>query len=144
MSNLGIGVMLKILFGGEETIEAVRASLGKLTTAIALTENKLVFEFQDNSRLVVFDGGQSCCESRYMTTADELSYFVGSSLLSLEVRDGPTVTNQGEPHEIQFLLVNTTRGTFTMENHNEHNGYYGGFAIEANLEGRAGQKWGEE
>ena len=34
-------------------------------------------------------------------------------------------------HEIQFLDVKTDKGIFQMANNNEHNGYYGGFLIEA-------------
>jgi hypothetical protein len=32
-------------------------------------------------------------------------------------------------HEVQFLIVDTDRGSFTCETHNEHNGYYGGFLV---------------
>jgi hypothetical protein len=32
-------------------------------------------------------------------------------------------------HEVAFLEVTTDRGVFQMKNHNEHNGYYGGFLI---------------
>jgi hypothetical protein len=39
--------------------------------------------------------------------------------------------DSGEEHEAQFLIVHTNRGDFTMVSHNIHNGYYGGFAIQA-------------
>ena len=37
----------------------------------------------------------------------------------------------GEKHEVQFLEIKTDRGVLTMANHNEHNGWYGGFWIVA-------------
>ena len=37
-------------------------------------------------------------------------------------------------HEVQFLEVKTSKGSFTMSSHNEHNGYYGGFSIEVRPE----------
>lgn len=39
-------------------------------------------------------------------------------------------------HEVQFLHVKTSKGSFAVSNHNEHNGYYGGFNVEASLEER--------
>jgi len=30
---------------------------------------------------------------------------------------------------VQFLTIITDNGTFTVSNHNIHNGYYGGFFI---------------
>jgi hypothetical protein len=33
-----------------------------------------------------------------------------------------------------FLEIHTDRGSFTMANHNVHNGYYGGFAVEVHPE----------
>jgi hypothetical protein len=32
-------------------------------------------------------------------------------------------------HEVQFLIVDTDKGSFTCESHNVHNGYYGGFLV---------------
>jgi hypothetical protein len=40
----------------------------------------------------------------------------------------------GEDHDIAFLLVQTSDGVFTMVNHNEHNGYYGGFLVTCEVE----------
>ena len=39
------------------------------------------------------------------------------------------VEEEYETHEVQFLEIKTSKGIFTMSTHNEHNGYYGGFAI---------------
>ena len=62
-----------------------------------------------------------------MRTDDDLGYYIGSTLTGAEISDAPSVPNEyGEEHEIQFLRISTSRGVFTVSNHNEHNGYYGG------------------
>lgn len=35
--------------------------------------------------------------------------------------------------ESQFLMIRTSLGVFTVVNYNEHNGYYGGFALRATI-----------
>ena len=78
------------------------------------------------------DEGQSCCENRYMSTDDDLSDFIGGTLLDAEIKAAPDETDEwGQVHEVQFLEVRTSKGSFTMASHNEHNGYYGGFYLVA-------------
>ena len=132
---LGFGVMINALGGNRETVEAVQAAMGKTITALSLTDDQLRFEFEDGSRLRLQDSGQSCCEHRYMQTDDDLPYYIGAKFVGAEVRDGgSTESEYGDTHEIQFLVVTTDRGTFSMASHNEHNGYYGGFWITASVE----------
>ena len=132
---LGFGVMINALGGNRETVEAVQAAMGKTITALSLTDDQLRFEFEDGSRLRLQDSGQSCCEHRYMLTDDDLPYYIGAKFVGAEVRDGgSTESEYGDTHEIQFLVVTTDRGTFSMASHNEHNGYYGGFWITASAE----------
>ena len=132
---LGFGVMINALGGNRETVEAVQAAMGKTITALSLTDDQLRFEFEDGSRLRLQDSGQSCCEHRYMQTDDDLPYYIGAKFVGAEVRDGgSTESEYGDTHEIQFLVVTTDRGTFSMASHNEHNGYYGGFWITASAE----------
>jgi len=132
---LGFGVMINALGGNRETVEAVQAAMGKTITALSLTDDQLRFEFEDGSRLRLWDSGQSCCESRYMQTDDDLPYYIGAKFVGAEVRDGGSTEGEyGDTHEIQFLVVTTDRGTFSMASHNEHNGYYGGFWITASAE----------
>ena len=139
MSNLGMGVMLARLSSNAETVEAVTSSYGKRIKAIRLNKDaepeELLITFEDDTTLVITDNGQSCCETRYMSCDDDMQYHVGAQLVKMEIADAP---NQNEPdscgeHEVQFLKVDTTKGGFTLQTHNEHNGYYGGFAIEAKL-----------
>ncbi|MHC4177397.1 MAG: DUF7448 domain-containing protein [Planctomycetota bacterium] len=98
---------------------------------VALEDNVLLFTF-DNGVLRVFDDAQACCENRYMVTDDDLAFFAGSTLIDLTVEDGPDIeTEHEDAHEQEFLHVKTSKGSFTMSNHNEHNGYYGGFRVYA-------------
>jgi len=133
----GIGVMLKYLGGNEETVNAVTSSLNKVISDIKVTDKVLSISFTDGSTLYINDGGQSCCEHRYMTCDDGLQYYIGGKLLSIELK-AANVTNDddyGGVSEVQFLDINTDNGTFQIANHNEHNGYYGGFYIQASLTG---------
>lgn len=130
-SQTGLGVLLHLVFGdNEHTIETLQRGLNQKIAALELKDDELRFTFADGYRMRLWDDGQSCCESRYMTTDDALADFVGSQLLGAEIRDAPDI---GEEccHEVQFLLIKTSKGVFTMETHNEHNGYYGGFAVVA-------------
>lgn len=128
--QLGMGVMINLLKGNEHTVEVFHKSVGKTISSIELKNNVLFFTFDDGYRIQVWDNGQSCCELRYMRTDDDLSYFAVSKLLNMEIRDAPDVEEKYGVHEVQFLLVTTSKGVFTMNTHNEHNGYYGGFSIE--------------
>lgn len=81
----------------------------------------------------VLDAGQQCCEHRYMRTDDDLQDFVGAEIRGLEVR-GTTRDDSGhDSADVQFLLLQTDKGDLTLSNHNNHNGYYGGFDIEVLL-----------
>ena len=60
----------------------------------------------------------------------ELIHETRRTLLALELKEAPSQENEWGEHEVQFLEVTTSKGEFTMASHNEHNGYYGGFAIE--------------
>lgn len=130
--------MINMLGGNEETVKIVNESVGKRIRKVWLDDGDgndlclLRFEFDDDSTMSLYDGGQSCCEHRYMRTDDDLNEFCGAILTDLEIKDAPDQEDEwGEVHEVQFLDVKTDKGTFQMANHNEHNGYYGGFWIQA-------------
>ena len=132
MTKLGMGVLLYRLFGDQETPKALNGAIGKEIAALGIQDNALVFTFTDGTGLKLFDDGQSCCEYRYMHTDDALDDFVGATLLDAEVRDGgEEPAEYGDVKESQFLVITTSIGQFTVVNYNEHNGYYGGFAIAA-------------
>jgi hypothetical protein len=136
--SLGFGVLMHGLTGNTRTVTSIQESLGKVITTVELSsDDALVFTFEDGTRLRLWDDGYWCCEHRYMTTDDDLPYYQGATLMNIELRDAPDVEPKDEYdecHEVQFLVVTTNRGTFSMASHNEHNGYYGGFAIVATTE----------
>jgi hypothetical protein len=129
MSQLGIGAMLGLLGGNEESANTFKDAIGKTIAALEITEKELQFTFDDGSKIILFDDGQSCCEHRYMHTDDDIKYYTGSKLLSAETRAGGEVEGDCDVKESEFLIVTTDKGSFTVVNYNEHNGYYGGFSI---------------
>lgn len=135
MSNLGLGVMLQMLGGDKGSAQALTACLGKVITRVAMVDEALHISFEDGTKLAVSDDGQYCCESRYMTCDDNLESFVGDMFIGLEIKEAPPINDGGEDHECEFLEVQTNKGCFTLTNHNEHNGYYGGlrYALPADL-----------
>lgn len=128
---LGLGVKIQSLGGNYETVYAVKSALGKVIEKVSLDDNELVFKFTDGTGLKMFDDGQSCCENRYMATADDLTEYANTTLVDFELKTAPNMEDEYGDHEVQFLDVITSNGVFQMANHNEHNGYYGGFWIVA-------------
>ncbi len=124
--------MLAYLGGNKESVEAMTEAAGKEIAALDIDEKRLLFTFTDGTAMKLYDDGQSCCEYRYMHTDDQLEDFVGAEFREAEVRDGPEIVDDySDVKESQFLVITTSTGQFTVVNYNEHNGYYGGFAIRA-------------
>jgi hypothetical protein len=92
-------------------------------------DDSLLIEFDYGFKIKMFDAGQSCCEIRYMRTDDNLSDYLGAKFLGFELKEAPSIPDEYGEHEVQFLEVKTSKGSFTMASHNEHNGYYAGFDI---------------
>lgn len=134
MGRPGVGVMIEMLSGNADSVEAFKAALNKKITELKLDDSALHIEVADGTKVMLCDDGQSCCESRYFRTDDDLPYYVGSELLGAEVVEGEDKDEGGEVHETSFLKVKTSIGEFTIVAHVEHNGYYGGFAIRAHKE----------
>lgn len=133
--SLGMGVMLGMLTGNAGTVEAISRSLNKTIKEVRLFENDHVDALiltLDDGTLLLRDEGQSCCEARYMTCDDDLATFAGSKIVGVELRDAPSIeVEDGDHHDVQFLVVRTTGGEIVCSTHNEHNGYYGGFNVVA-------------
>jgi len=94
-------------------------------------DNKFYLKFEDGKQIAIWDCGQSCCEKRYMRTDDDPQDLVGGKLIGIVARP---VANDENPygdycHEICFVEVSTDKGHVVFSNHNEHNGYYGGFVL---------------
>jgi hypothetical protein len=136
MSNLGLGVMLSRLGGNAESAATMTAAIGKRIVALDLSDDRLTIALDDGSRIELFDDGQSCCETRYMRTDDDLADFAGAELRGAEVRDAASLDHEWGQHEVQFLVVQTDKGDLTISAHNEHNGYYGGFSITCRKAGQ--------
>lgn len=132
----GIGVMLGMLGGNAESVAAIKDSLGKQIAALAMTDKAIRITFADGSVLRLADEGQSCCEHRYMRTDDKLDDFIGATLTDASLVDAPTQRNDDEydVREVQFLRLTTDKGVLVLSNHNDHNGYYGGFWIQGSIE----------
>jgi hypothetical protein len=114
---------------GFESLDGIEPYKRKVIESILLEDDQLSFGFTDDTILSLADQGQSCCELRYMRTDDNLEYYFGAELLDIHIVDAADAP--GDPdHEIQFLVVVTSKGTFSCSNHNEHNGYYGGFSVQ--------------
>lgn len=131
--HLGMGVMLKMLSGNQDSVEAFTKCIGKTIKSVVLTGDDLIFTFDDNTRMAISDEGQSCCEHRYIVCEDDLEAFAGAKLLDAGVKDAPNEEDEYGEHEVAFLEISTSSGSFQCATHNEHNGYYGGFCIRARM-----------
>lgn len=103
---------------------------GKVIKDIKITEDdKLIITF-DTGMLIIWDAEQACCEYRYIHTDDDIKSYIGSQFVAIDQRDiRYDCEGYCESHDIGFLLVLTSRGVFTIETHNEHNGFYSGFVV---------------
>lgn len=129
MSQLGIGVMINMLGGNKDSVEAYKSGEGKVIKSLKIESDNLEMRFEDGTGIAFSDEGQSCCEHRHMSCDDDLNYHVGATFMKAELESGPDVENDGDCHEQEFLKITTSNGMFTVVNHNEHNGYYGGFSV---------------
>ena len=129
MKHYGMTVMLHELMGNKETVDIVKESLGKMIKRTYMENDKLCLEFTDGKTILIFDDGQSCCEERYMMTDDDLDYYKDCEFINLELQAAADIKDESEMHEVQFVLITTSLGVFTMATHNIHNGYYSGFSV---------------
>lgn len=132
MTQPGIGAMLHYLSGGSDHDPA--EYYGQKIMAVELREgdgpNRLRLGLSGGKTIEIWDDGQSCCERRYMTCDDDVKSLVGQELRRIEAKPGPDVEDDyGDYHEQVFVEVGGDRGFITIANHNEHNGYYGGFGL---------------
>ena len=104
--------------------------IGKSIKEVSLVDNVISIVFSDNSKLSAIDTAQYCCETRYITSDDNYSEFIGGVFLSYTVKDGPDIEEEYDKHNTQFLELETSLGPITFVTHNIHNGYYGGFDVE--------------
>lgn len=127
--NKGLGVMINELFGNKFDFD--RKVLNEKITNAEILSNVLVLTFESGYKLDIFDNGQSCCESRYMTCDDDVSRLVGGKLTDVVEKDSTSTEDGdwGNVNEIMFVEVKTDQDSIVLQTHNEHNGYYGGFSL---------------
>ena len=104
--------------------------IGRVIVGAVLENDELSLEFSGGDTLVIGDDAQDCCETRYMTTDDNVSSLVGCRIVHIASKDGPVEEDDyGDVHETCFVEIQTNKGLVTLITHNEHNGYYGGFDL---------------
>lgn len=112
---------------------------GPVIKDVVVDEDSVTLHFS-SGKLTLRDCGQSCCENRYMSTDDDVRDLIGQRFVCWEVKDGPGVDNDGyTQHDTQFLEIQTEGGFVTLVNHNEHNGYYGGFTVKEEWQDQFGK-----
>ena len=115
-------------------MENVDQVIGATISDIYTDDNKLVINFSDGRKITFTDSADCCCEHRYMQTDDNVLSYIGSSFLGAELNPGPDMPDEEDNcHETEFLDIKTSSGVLQICNHNEHNGYYGGFSITATV-----------
>lgn len=119
----------------DEGTEDIEAAIGKQITGLEVDEDACVISLASGERLRIWDDGQDCCERRYITCDDNVSGFDGARLVAIEARDVGPEQPPGDDaaHDVVFVVIETDRGAVTLCTHNEHNGYYGGFHLRAQL-----------
>lgn len=131
MSQPGIGAMLHRLSGGSE--HDPKEFYGQTILTAEIADDRLKLRFMNGKGIEIWDNGQSCCEHRHMTTDDDVKSLWGQTLTRIEAKPGPDVPEDndgwGGCHEQVFVEIGTDKGFITIVNHNEHNGYYGGFGL---------------
>ena len=133
MSQAGIGAMLHYLGGGSKNDP--KKYEGRTITNAYLDEvfngdsGAMTLEFDDGVKIRIWDDGQSCCESRYITCDDDPKSLVGSKLKDIVVTGSDDSESDYDVHEKVFIEVATDQGHIKFVTHNEHNGYYGGFGL---------------
>ena len=134
-----VGEKYKEISKCDRIVRAIGSCLMRKITHIHLGDAVLDIYFDDGTYLSIYDGGQQCCEHRYMSCSDRLEDYVGCILLDIEMKEciydedrkGSDIWD--DVLDIQFLDIITSGGTFQLSFYNEHNGFYGGWDIEAEL-----------
>lgn len=127
MSQPGIGAMLHYFGGGSK--HSASEYYGRTICGAEIIDNRLRLTLDGGKEIEIWDDGQSCCESRYMTCDDDLKSLLGHKITRIETKAGPNTDAEYDVHEQVFVEVGTDKNFITIANHNEHNGYYGGFGL---------------
>lgn len=87
----GIGAMIHILSGGSDHDPS--EYYGNKIVAARLDKEadpeRVEIVFDGGKTIHIWDNGQSCCESRYITCDDDWAVLIGGKLLAIETKPGP-------------------------------------------------------
>lgn len=124
---IGIGAMIHQLSGGSE--HSPDEYYGHKIIVAGMSDERLSLTLDNGKTIEIWDNGQSCCEHRYMRTDDDIKSLVGHTLTRIEAKEAQDEPDEYGTHEVVFVEIGTDDGFITIANHNEHNGYYGGFGL---------------
>lgn len=111
--------------------DLIKENIGKTILYAEMVDNGVVIHFYDYSSLHIMDVARHCCETRYVTTDDDIVSLNDSTLVDVKLLSGSSEIDEYDCSlDSMFLHIETSKGTVTFVNHNEHNGYYGGFDME--------------
>ena len=98
----------------------------------------LFIRFADGTALAIRDDEFNCCERRFLTCDDDLANAANAVFIGLQLnRVDQGAGERDAAHDVGFLEVLTSHGSFTVCTHNEHNGMYAGFSVRAEIVGAA-------
>jgi len=124
------------------TLRTIEACKGRTITRIWFEQEHedtdvLCIGFSNGTVLKIWDRLE-CCEKRYMRTDDNLDYFVGARFKGVRLKGRPKYRpmkhDYYDTHGVQFMEVETNKGSFVIANHDEFRGNYAGFNIQATIE----------
>lgn len=104
-----------------------------METIISIKDNDEGFTIKtDKQEIVLYiDTRPDCCEIfGYFLSEDDISSFIGSNLISVEVVDTElknyeVTTDKCYSGNTMFVNLNTSAGVLQFVAYNDHNGYYG-------------------
>lgn len=102
----------------------------KIIKRIEIENNHSFAMLFDDETYLVIQNEILGCETRYMSTDDDLSYYIGAVYLGHEIKSVQKSVQDDSYTEIEFIEISTRRGCFQIKNYNIYNGEYGGFNTE--------------
>lgn len=110
--------------------------LGKIKNIREITEGSMegyLVETKKYTVKLLIDTTQNCCESSgYLSSSDDLDYFIGAELLDVKEVDSADLikspyiddSHEGEGGGTIFINLNTSKGELQFAVYNYHNGFY--------------------
>lgn len=124
---IGVGAAIHMLKGGSE--KNASDYYGLTISNVIVDSQFVIIEFDNGKKIKIYDDGQSCCESRYVTCDDDATCLIGGKLVKIEASPVEYKSEGYSDHETVFVEIATDKDHIKFCNHNEHNGYYGGFGL---------------